>query len=197
MGKSLLLSPYTTLPPMAKAGTLYPNPLPVCVCLHAFACVHVCVCVCVCVRYGRSANDSVGTNESRRWTSRTDSQNKRIDSSIPFFFIFLFQFSKTWLFIAFNIKQKYGHVNKRYKRTELWFPSTVYWYIESKTFSTFQPMRAGCNRVNRVKTPEIPCQITQQTIWLNESNKQIKWTICYSDRNWNNWFPEKNHFAHA
>ena len=31
-------------------------------------------------------NDSVRTNESRRWPKRTESQNKRTDSSIPIFF---------------------------------------------------------------------------------------------------------------
>ena len=55
--------------------------------------------------------------------------------------------------MAFNIKEKYGHVNKRYKRASSPLDRIL---IESKTFSLFQPMRAGY----RVNDKALPHKLT-------------------------------------
>ena len=79
---------------------------------------------------------SLGMGDLRTiWSERTNPEGERRELIrktrelillVLFFYIkHWFQFSKIWLFMAFNIKQKY--VNKRYKRTELRLPSTVYW----------------------------------------------------------------------
>jgi hypothetical protein len=80
---------------------------------------------CVRTRDESVANDSFTTNESRTWTTRTDSPKQ--------------EELVLWFFLK-KIKQKYGHVNKIYKRIELRLAAILYWLSlqRSQRFSQWE-----------------------------------------------------------
>ena len=115
---------------------------------------------CVAIRDESVATDSFTTNKSRMWTTRTGSP-KQEELVLWFFF--------------FNIKQKYGHVNKIYKRIELRLAAILYWLSlqRSQRFSQWE--------VAMVLPWHLGKQMTRRYRWIcTLSLSDVSWCLSLS-----------------